>query len=364
MRKFLSVLPRHGAIISILCMVQKIDTLKKSPGIVGLVIVLGVGFVALIGGITAARGTLGQFVQQRNIVSGDQAFYTAESNATEGLFQLLHSSQSTYSGGDGILLNDVSTARIETESVTCADTRVRGIADKRKNHREVVAVVRMFPECLPFQYAVFTPNELDLNGNATVNGSAFATNGIDLSGSAEINGDTIEGTTSPVPQFDGDPYRDAATVGGTLFTNPADAESYLSNQTRNAVVFVDSPGTVHITGNNTDLTGSLWVEGDLELNGGHFVGDGSYAALVVRGDLTLTGNSHIEGIVYVIGSTTVGAGTIIIDGSLISIGETNVTNILGNVTVNYDPSLLDIWEDTIGLEPSDFPPEILSWGEE
>ena len=312
--------------------------------------------------LTVYTGALSQLTHNRNIASGDQTFYSANAGSAEGAYQLLNSNPDTYLNGT-ILLNNMSGVISVTSSDDGADALVKGIADNGRNYRQVRYTVRVFPELLAFTYGIYTPNAINLSGNVTVNGDAFATNGVDVQGHAEVNGNIVENEPSVIPSLDPDPYREAAELSSTVFETPAEAEEYLDGEEKTAIIFVEDTGETKIESNNTNLTGSLWVEGDLEISGGSFTAIDYYAAIVVQGDLTIHGNPEINGIIYVAGSTSIGSGNITINGSLISAGDTSIIDLNGNITINYDPEISENWEDIVGLNPTTHSPEIISWEE-
>jgi hypothetical protein len=168
--------------------------------------------------------------------------------------------------------------------------------------------------------------------------------------------------TIPPPNIQDGPYRNLATINGTLYTSADDAEAYLKNKTRTGVVFIDSTEEAKIQG--TTLTGSLYATGDLSLtSGGTYTASGVHVAIVCDGDLHIAGGVTINGIVYVRGSTSFGAGNNTINGSLISVGAVSSLDATGNTTINYVPYP---WQNLTGLytSTSNLAPRVLSWDEE
>jgi Tfp pilus assembly protein PilX len=82
------------------------------------------------------------------------------------------------------------------------------------------------------------------------------------------------------------------------------------------------------------LTGLIWVEGDITLNGGTVGSATSPAVLIVNGDLTLTGNPNIFGVVYVTGTLDI-AGNPIVKGSIVSENGPNTGS--GTLTLVFKP---------------------------
>jgi len=129
------------------------------------------------------------------------------------------------------------------------------------------------------------------------------------------------------------------------------------------VIVVDDLGETHVQGNSTNLTGGLLVMGDLTLNGGTFIASDNYAAIVVYGDLSIAGGTTVEGIVYVTGATSFGAGNNTITGSLISAGGVT-TDVLGNTEIIYDEDIALNWQDLTGLVTTSVSAPEISWSEE
>jgi len=87
--------------------------------------------------------------------------------------------------------------------------------------------------------------------------------------------------------------------------------------------------------------------------------------VIVEGDLTVLGGATINGIVYVRGTTSFGAGNNTVNGSLISVGGISATDITGNTTINYVPLPIEDLDDMPGLvTTSSSPPKVVEWGEE
>ena len=136
---------------------------------------------------------------------------------------------------------------------------------------------------------------------------------------------------------------------------------------RRNLIYVEDLGgdKTNIGGIGTNLFGSLVIIGDLNITGGLITASDNYAAVVVEGDLKIAGGTTINGIVYVTGATSFGAGNNTINGSLISAGGTSVTDLTGNATINFDPDVYAAWQDIEGLDTtSTEEPRILEWLEE
>lgn len=342
---------------------------KKQQGIINIITVLSIGIFVLMSGLLVAQGVLQQLIENRNHISSFQAFYTAEAAAKEGVYQIINEPPQPvvpYNGGTLIVLNG-TTPNTSIDSLDFGDAIISGDANRNGIYREVLYLLLRYPEGKAFSYGLYTPYAIQVSGNATINGNVFATNGVNPDGeplgSAEINGDIVSGLEPILPQVDDQKYRDAALgPDGKFFNNVADAEQYFQdNPVINNFIFVDdATGKMNIQ--STDFAGSLWVTGDLKITGGTFNSVKPYILIIVEGDLEVVGNPVINGIVYVKGSTTIGTGTVEIFGSLICVENTSVIGVNGNITITYDPNIINFWEDIVGLSHV-YAPVILNWNE-
>ena len=80
----------------------------------------------------------------------------------------------------------------------------------------------------------------------------------------------------------------------------------------------------------------IWVEGDAAINGGTIGTAEKPVILIVNGNLALSGNLEINGLVYVVGNFDSTGGPNIY-GSLITAGSATAT---GNLNIIYDPNVL------------------------
>jgi len=343
---------------------------KEEKGVISIIAVLSIGIFALGTSLVLAQGVLQQMTINRSNVSTYQAFYTAESGASEGVYKFKTDSSyrdenETFSGVNGLTAN-ISADHIVNGYATIISGSVNG-----NNHRNVKVTLRNFPdeEGFAFDYGLYTPQIIDFHGNVTINGPVFATNGTEgeESGSVDVSGPIIEGQTAELPEIDAAPYI-AESQPDTHFTNVVQAQEYIKdNPGINKVIFVDDTSLMKVQ--NINLNGTLWTNGNLKLSsGGTITAGANHIALFVGGDLEITGGVTINGIVYVLGETTIGAGNVVINGSLISMGGAGI-DVGGTFTVNYQSSILDFWQDLVGLEDDssydlDFQPEFDNWNEE
>lgn len=365
------------------------DLKKNKRGIINLISVFGIGLFALGAALSLEIGALTELTKNKNAVSSDQVFYTAESNTTEGIYQYINeietTSNSTYTGSQTPPINNTDSNGVTAESTVWPYVKFRGTSVNEDTNRTVIHTVTVYPEGQAFNYGVYAKNDLVFGGSVEVNGNIFANNGINFNGTrATINGDAFSPSTIfnsenisgnsyagidqiPPPTIDLVPYKNTAIISGTYFIIPEDAENYLNNMTREngSIIYVDSSEKTKIQGSNTSLTGSLVTMGSLDISGGTYTASNNYAAIIVNGDLKIAGGATINGIVYVTGSTSFGSGNNTINGSLISAGGTSVTDVTGNATINYDENLATIWPELFGLNTaSTEDPEVILWEEE
>src|SRR4030043_178025 len=339
---------------------------QNQKGIISIIAML-IGIFAL--GLVAitARGVAQQYTLNNDNVSTYQAFYAAESGAEEGAYQFVHApDESPYTGGTlAILINDTS-AEITVTSLPFSAAIINGGASKNDNSRQVFYHVLKYPDGPAFSYGLYTPHIVEVSGNVTVNGNVFAADGVnpegDPLGSAEINGDIVDDQIPYPPQIESGPYYNAAILGGTFLDNANNAEAYLEEAAGEVTAFVYVDNAEKMDLQYANLRGTLWVTGDLKITGGTFNSVEPYVVIVVEGDLEIVGNVVINGIVYVKGNTKIGAGTVEIFGSLICVGDMSVIDISGNITVTYDPNIVNFWEDLVGSSHP-YPPKIDRWDE-
>jgi hypothetical protein len=363
---------------------------NNDKGIMSLAVVFVIGFFGLGLVLTVATAALLGINKNYNTNSGNQTFYTAEAAAREGVYQYLASS--SYLGGNfNQPINNISTSSIPISvSSSWPYVTITAEAEDNTTHREVGYILNVFPEGLAFDYAIYAENDLNFqSAGAEVNGNVFAnsstSDSVTCNPNADINGDvsspgtidedcnsaassTVENVEPiPFPPIDLDAYASLATC---FATTAADALACVPNAPLSGVIFASTTDFINnLGGNNTDLLGSIITKDGMKINNGTYTT--AYATSVViatEGDLTLRGNTTITGIVYVKGSTELGGGggsnNVTINGALISLG--GVTNISGNVEINYNEDIVGEWADLLGLATSTpaLPPRITQWQEQ
>jgi len=326
----------------------------NNQGIVSIIIVLAVGLFAFGAAVVMASNAVNGLNKNMNTTSGDQVFYTAESATEEGIYQFIQSMASLYGDQNFDTINNVS----ESGFTIIKDwpyAQVVGSSTGTGVHRDVSMRVALFPGAGAFDHAVYANHTLDISGGANMEiwGDVFANDAINCGGNPNIHGvaaspgsispscntdESVEGDSVeviPPPQIEPDEYFDAAVLDGHYYASSTPAQSFLNNASTTAYVFSNDPGLTKI--HNATLYGFLYITGDLQLTGNDSTisaADG-YAAIVVDGDLSITGTPIINGIVYVRGATSFSGGNKTINGSLISAGGLDTTALSGSVTINY-----------------------------
>lgn len=358
----------------------------KKNGVISLVTILVIGFLGL--GMILAIASLSLVGLNKNfdIKSGNQTFYTAESAVKEGIRQYQLQ-------GDAIINNDYNFPldvnginsgsifyRIENSPMGWQYRKAIGwanndISSTRPFFRQVEATFLLNPSFAAFSHAVYSENDLTIQGNATIIGDVYSGGNIDCGGSFDIQGEAssplpidndCNGNTDsikegvdiiPSPDIDIDFYKNEATTNGTDFYDATDGKNYLNNQTRSGIVYIEDAST-ETDIQNANLTGSLAVKGNLRIRGGTVItGVNNNAAVIVEGNLRITGDTTINGLIYVSGATSFSGGNNFINGSLISIGGTQ-TSITGSVTIDYQELIGPPGGVSNPLEP-----KITSWSE-
>jgi len=377
---------------------------QSQSGIISLLVVLGVGLFALTVVLTVTTGVLSEFNKNHNTVSGDKVFYASEAavkDVTRDFIADYTANRAYYIDYAGAFAGTYTPdVTLNVNDTTLADVEVTGtwpfyeIKSKGSNlrtTRNVVQKLTVYSPGLALDFAVFANDDLTMQGNATVNGDVFSNGDIEFDnnggGSGGVNGDAsavgnidddgdkISGTTNDgvthidPPPIDLAPYLTEATGAGTYYDNIGDAhtaEAQIKNNDSTGTLYFDVPGEeISLEGNNTKVTGSVVVNGDLNLKGGTYtVGDADNdVAVYVSGDLSFNGNVTINGVIYVEGTTTFGNGNVELNGSLISVGGT--VYISGNVDITFDPAYIpDVAPLIGGAAYSTTDPRIILWREE
>ena len=373
---------------------KKIIDFKDNRGVMSLMVILGIGLFVLAITLTLTGQIVVEIIKNRNPVSGDQSFFTAEAAVREGVYRYL--STTTYSGDFDVYPSDINNST-HTISVDNTDLHYAYIAANASNNltnRIVRYKLEKIPGSMTFSYAIFSDSDITLGGNVdiscvdglivtcggfnsrasifsndtmTLNGMAInidggAYSGGDMTMNPPHNPNIINGTDDSMskisyPEIDLQPYRNEAIASSTWFLTSAGANTYLASHGTGTVFVEQDAGTTAIQHKNLD--GTLVTRNNLNLSHGTYgTTDFSRAAIIVEGNLNIGANTTINGIVYVRGVTRF-FGNGVINGALISLGGAIRSG--GTVRVNYNPDISQEFQNMIGLDKT---PKIIGWQQE
>ncbi len=356
---------------------------KEEKGIITIVAILAIGIFSLGTSLLLARNVLQQTVANRNNISTSQAFYTAEGGAGEGIYNFRNDLSYRDKNETIFGINGLS-ANIYAGHLVNGYATIIGESTNKNNRRKIEVILRNFPnnKAFAFDYGLYTPQIINANGSVLVDGNVFAEEEFYCKGKEEndkclckktpedankcIDGKIVEDESAVIPDFDFTDYQNQTVK------NLCEAQNYLEGKTVDDILYINDEDctkgekTPNRVLNNLNFTGALYIKGDIKITGGEITAYENYLALVVEGNLELGGGITINGIVYVTGTTTFGAGGTTINGSLISLSPIIVN---GDLSVYFTPSILNNWQSLVGLKDDslydlDFKPEFESWNEE
>jgi hypothetical protein len=230
-----------------------------------------------------------------------------------------------------------------------------------------------------FQHAIYSQGDLKYGGSASTSGDIYTGGDLTITGNPTVHGNvdvtgSITGTSNNIvpentndnqpllipPTIDLSWYKNKAIQDGTYYTSASDAESAHEGATTNDVVIyiADPLNVTKITSGNTVISGTLIVEGDLNLNNATIsLGTGAYdnpLTVYVGGVLKLGGGSgvnNIHGLVYVLGDSNFAGGSNQITGSFFSVNENSTATLdfMGNIQIIYDSNLITSLNDVVGI---------------
>lgn len=320
--------------------------------IIGFITVLAVGFTGI-----SALTTQKVRAQHRSIHSV-QAMYLAEAAIERAKVDLsggfdtvpTPNQGNVYQMGDGEYYFEVTaTADPDIHQVTGYGA-VPNFADPEQT-RSVQMEVASVPTTIPidFNYAIFASDTIDINGSAnTVNGDIFAGNNIDCSPAAcpGVTGDKTEQGQNdyPFPALNMDQMKAIAISQGNYFASTPDPADLPTS-------FYHTPPA----GGSPGVPNIVYIEGTLTLSGGQTAGGllivaGDYAdnPSNPQGNVTMNGNSMVDGVIYAMGNVTTNGG-----GST-SPTINGVIYSKSIVTLNGKPIVANNSEYTSNLDTAEF----------
>jgi len=226
-------------------------------------------------------------------IASVRAFWAAETGISEAMVDLPNPTAGVI--GSNCVYNTTTTS-LAANYYRIDSTGTAAVVSGGEVSRRLSSVVRTAPvEPNKFQHAIRTTVDLDVGGTA------------------DINGPQEEGAALDFAYLFGLSKGDLEDVATHVYTSPPN--------------------------NVTPVDGITWIN----LSGGEEVvfsstGWSGSGILVINGDAKFTGGTF-DGIVYVIGDLTVGAGNPTLSGSVLVESDPEVildTKITGNVTINYD----------------------------
>lgn len=374
---------------------------KGNRGVIALLTILGVGFLALGSALAMTSGVLLNLVTGHNMVYGNQSVYTAEAAATEGAYQ--HGNIPSYTSGSPSLINNTSAGSITITDLPSYHFESKSIVSNGRTERHVIKTFTTCPSCEAFSYGLYSAGSgLSLGGGATINGSVYSNQNLNLSGNSVINGNafavgtisvsngsTISGAiisnaslipaptvdyvvlkNPPANVFSDDP---PSCHGGGCQTAEQKAQSYINshlNSNPPAIVYIETKLDVSITVAST-FTGTIITApptgnspGDLTIKG-TFTAAPHYPAIVTQGTLKLSGGTNINGLAYVQGDINTTGSNQVINGGIILTNTSASPSVQGGIVITYNPAYFQDIENFYGLNiPSSGGVKFLNWREE
>ncbi|MFW5872607.1 MAG: hypothetical protein ACOCVN_01330 [bacterium] len=356
-----------------------------------LVFVLGSTGVALLT-MTGSDSKLSTLQRESN-----RAFYLAETGIEEALWYMNFSPENsegmdwetpegeTYDGG-----TENEYYKVKVEKVGGYDEdRIKftstGVVDNSSKYNQGKRTIEAFlvkgtaqNNSVFYNHAIFTDDDTTIHGNIFVNGDIHANGDLSVSGAAfelangtasatgEISGYN-EGINQPrqkIPTVLFDHYKQLAEESGKYYGDDK-SKVFSSTETIEGIHFIDGDVTIKppcstLTINDGAIfaTGTIKVQGNVDINVNHSENYDNPYSLVSQGDITMGGNVHGEGIIQTEGSFTLNGGINIQKGAVVA--EDGVFN-GGGGTMNivYDDGFQEEVVVGTGIEVW----KLLSWRE-
>lgn len=361
-----------------------------NKGAIGLLVVMGVGFLALTGVLVMSEGVLSGLITEQNTTATIRAFYASESVMQEGVGRHLeevsksNASSSAYTLTSNLSFTNGATAKEITVTPEPGTYRftVKGEAESNKALRKIVKTLTSYPAGEAFDYALYSAGVgTTISGNLDISGNIYSEGDLKVSDAAvKIDGSlsshsgnfnihpnsTLTKETNenhyqvPPPTISYDKYKEKASSTGSYFTSAVEAVNCIKNGScDNKVVYIDADSDVIIKEDEDedaiDFTGSIISVSNLKIKGTFRAFneeiDGAiynYPAIVTKGNLDLL-PSTIYGVVIVEGSVGVTANNSQIIGSVILTSTEDTAKFSGTITMTFDSQYSTSITNFIGL---------------
>ena len=351
-------------------------------------IILGIGMFSLGIAMLVVLTTTSALIKNKNLNSGNQSFFTAESAVREGVYQTINS-HLAYAGGTQVMLNNsTSDSDIQVFDLGWQEVQVLGTSHSRLTEREISYILNIFPAGAVFDHAVYAQNILKLSGSADIiNGSIFANSDIiinselgfeedmDMYIGSTMSDDTHIGditlhenvTKLDPPEVNLTHYYEIAEEKGTLFSDITLFNNYLSgggdtpDTITDEIIYIYGVSEIDIT--DVDFSGTLIVVGNLSISHSTFSQSDLLddpLVIYVTGSLSLGAKVVIEGIIYTEDFDFENSASPIVKGSIIVAGADSNLALTSNITIiyeEYDLAQMNFVETTGGT------PTITNWSE-
>lgn len=331
----------------------------------GIVLILG---MVSVGAITAVMNDstrvhyTEQVTQAAYVASGAMDFFLAKAIPDPKLFKGDNESLLTGTIGAGDY-----TIAIEQIDTTMALVTATGTFANTSQVVRAYVQTNVWAAAEAFDKAIFSENDVDLNGTVSIEGGSVHSNSdASTGGNVSVDGNlTATGTASgssgvtgqvlsnqpriPWPDLDIARYTQIAEdnqhLGTTILTASGNQAVRLSGTYTppGGVLWVQGDARVN---QPTVVNGCLVVRGDLRVNAGNLIQsqrsdvDTPLPAIIVyEGDLTINGHAAANGLVYNGTGTVFLAGTMDVEGAVYSWDE--ITG-RGTATVVYNPEFLKL----------------------
>lgn len=340
--------------------------MKKNKG----AIVLSLSYLIIIVLLIIAAAFTVRVINEKNIANrykeSKEAFNLAEAGANMAMAMLRQdynwNASPTVDLGRGqytVNINQITDKRMITSSGFIPS------AVNFRAKRTIEATVRKYIPANFYDYAIYTADELDLNGNAyEINGDVIYGDDQPAGNTGNINGTVTQDTSiSPLAGLDFQQLRNISQGQGNLY----DA-ARLEQVKTGGDSFPSSFWFTPPTDPNDPATGVpnvAYIEGDLTLKGnigaigGFFVVAGDVLTNPLGTyDATINGNGQIDGAIYTRGEFQVngGGGGLNVNGGVWAGTEAELN---GNAAISYNRDYMEAIK-ALDIDPG---VQVLSWRE-